>query len=369
MNGAAGLGVRARTGTGEVERVGAAEDVGLGGLGTVAAGDLLGRARRVVEVRVGATGVDLARRLVGVAGPSAGLAGDRRVTDGHDPRRADVRTVGGDGSGGDARDACDRCRGNEPDDECERTGAPGPSQHDNPLRSCAVPTGPSESDGGRPPPQGLPMSASRGIPRPDRRIRGVNCSARGRRRRRARSAVWRRSSRSSATRRGPERDRVLEPLEVVEAAGVEVDRPPRRGERDARRVGEVDRAGDAAVDDFGDLAAVRDEPCPQRQHGSLALEVQRQMVELRRQWIGDSDGLGVPLVIDAVVLEERDRLRLADAEVVRAVRIVRHRRHDLGAQHFVPETHRRVHVGRHERDALDAFPQWGLGCHRISLLR
>ena len=83
---------RARARAGEVEAGDAAADVRLRGLGAVAAPDRL--ARRGVPVGGRAERVDVRGGVVGVARPAAGLAGDRRVAEGHHRRRAHPGAVG-----------------------------------------------------------------------------------------------------------------------------------------------------------------------------------------------------------------------------------------------------------------------------------
>src|SRR5690349_18966348 len=60
----------------------------------MAARDLLGGVGRVVVVGGRAEGVDQVGAVVGVAGPTAGLARYGRITDAHDPWGADPGTIG-----------------------------------------------------------------------------------------------------------------------------------------------------------------------------------------------------------------------------------------------------------------------------------
>ena len=83
---ATGLGVRTGARAGQVERHHSPADVGLRRLRAVAARCRLGGVGRVVEVGV-RSGVVAPRGIVGVARPATRLAGDRRVSDRHDPTR------------------------------------------------------------------------------------------------------------------------------------------------------------------------------------------------------------------------------------------------------------------------------------------
>src|SRR6185295_88664 len=71
------------------------------------------------------------------------------------------------------------------------------------------------------------------------------------------------------------------PVVVVGGSAGGVDNPPRCLEGDAVRVGEIDRAHDVVVDDFGDLAPVLGQPVAHRLERVLVGQVERQVVELR----------------------------------------------------------------------------------------
>ena len=124
------------------------------------------------------------------------------------------------------------------------------------------------------------------------------------------------SSRSSATRR--HRVRVAEQA-VVAVVGVApggVERPPRRLEGDAVRVGEVHGPDEAVVDDVGDLAAGVLEAVAQGEQRLLVGQVERQVVELDRPRVGHAGRLGERLDVVVGVLEEGDRALLAEGEEV-----------------------------------------------------
>ena len=140
-----------------------------------------------------------------------------------------------------------------------------------------------------------------------------------------------------------------------------VDDPVRGLERDAVGVVEVDRADEAVVDDVGDLAVGGLQPGPQVEQGLLVDEVERQVVELRGAGVGDPGRLGEAVDLDALVLEERDRVARADLEEVVAERVRADGRHEPGAEHADVEADGRVHVGAHQREVVDAPPA-GLAC-------
>ena len=85
---------------------------------------------------------------------------------------------------------------------------------------------------------------------------------------------------------------------------------------------------------------------------------------------GTPAGLANALEVGAGVLEEGDRVLRADLEEVVPERGGADRRHQPGTEHAVVEAHGRVHVGRDQREVVDAPPAGLLGgCCHASIVR
>ena len=93
----------------------------------------------------------------------------------------------------------------------------------------------------------------------------------------------------------------------------------------------------------------------------LVGQVEREVVELRRPPVGHAGRLREALELDALVLEERDRLLGAELEEVVAEGSGADGGDEPGAEHPVVEAHGRVHVGRDEGEVVDAPPMGPFG--------
>ncbi len=142
----------------------------------------------------------------------------------------------------------------------------------------------------------------------------------------------------------------------VDRGGGGVDHPPRRLQRDAVGVGEVDRVHHVVVDDLGDLAVVRQQALAQLEERVLVGQVERHVVELDGPRVGDPGRLGEGVELDAPVLEERHRVGRAELEEVVPECRRADRGHEPGPEDAVVEARGRVHVGGDEGQVVDATP-------------
>ena len=132
--------------------------------------------------------------------------------------------------------------------------------------------------------------------------------------------------------------------------------PVGRLQRDAVRVGEVDRPDEAVVDDVGDFAVRVLQPFAEVDQRLFVDEVEREVVELRGFRHGDPGRFGVALGRDIAVLEERERRVGTELEEVVPERRRAHGGDQTGTEHARVEADGLVHVRGHEGEVVDAAP-------------
>ena len=121
------------------------------------------------------------------------------------------------------------------------------------------------------------------------------------------------------------------------------------------------------IDDVGDLAVGLEQPLAEAEQRLLVGQVEREVVELARDRVGDPGRL---LEVRGVgPFEERERVPGADLEEVVAQRARHRRRHEPHAEHALVEPDGGVHVGGDERQVVDAAPARDLGHHDLLSVR